>query len=287
MKKTLVMAGVGAALWAFGSSAASAQALEENRYGVCGGLDPACYNDWGGRTPQEDFSVLIYTRTAGPRHSSIEAAVASLTAYAEERGIEVTHTEEVGDLSRARSLREYDTIVFLSTSRDTLDSPAMLALKLYVQSGGGFVGIHNAFGTMYHWPWYEGLLGGAQYFDHGPYQPGTAVVVDANDASTQHLPTEWEIADEWYNLVPNPIDDNDVKVLLRVDESTLLEGVEGGYNHPGHGDMHPVTWCHYYNGGRAWLTTLGHSEELWADENFLGHVLGGILSAGGREPFCQ
>ena len=38
----------------------------------------------------------------------------------------------------------------------------------------GFVGIHNAFGTEYNWPWYEGLLGDTNYYDHGEHQDGSS-----------------------------------------------------------------------------------------------------------------
>jgi|GEM_PF-3278509 len=36
----------------------------------------------------------------------------------------------------------------------------------------------------------------------------------------------------------------------------------------------------------AWLTTLGHSEEIFRDKNYLAHILGGVESAMGRQPFC-
>ncbi|MFJ9381995.1 ThuA domain-containing protein, partial [Streptomyces sp. NPDC101455] len=156
---------------------------------------------------------------------------------------------------------------------------------------GGFVGIHNAFGTEYNWPWYEGLLGGANFYDHGPEQSGTVVTTDRKDVSTKDLPRTWSFTDEWYNLVPAP---SRVRVLAKVDESTLAKGVTGNYNHPGHGDNHPVAWCQYYDGGRAWLTTLGHdAKDFSTDGSFAGAaqfqklILGGIESAMGKTPFCK
>ena len=53
-----------------------------------------------------------------------------------------------------------------------------------MRAGGGFVGIHNAFGTEYNWPWYEGLLGNANYYDHGNNQEGDVVIVAKSDSST-------------------------------------------------------------------------------------------------------
>jgi hypothetical protein len=62
----------------------------------------------------------------------------------------------------------YNAVIFFSTSRDNLDDGAKTALRQYMRAGGGFVGVHNAFGTLYNWPYYEGLLGGANFYDHGP-----------------------------------------------------------------------------------------------------------------------
>ncbi|GAA2883612.1 hypothetical protein GCM10020220_087300 [Nonomuraea rubra] len=176
--------------------------------------------------------------------------------------------------------------MFLSTTRDTLDDAAQTALRQYVRAGGGFIGVHNAFGTEYNWPWYEGLLGNANFYDHGANQPGTVVTVNRRDASTQGLPRTWAFSDEWYNLIPAP---TRVRVLA-----------EGGREHPaagrtrqprgtpGDGEHHPVSWCQYYDGGKAWLTTLGHDVKAWTDEPmegdqyFVQHLLGGVKSVLGN-----
>ena len=39
------------------------------------------------------------------------------------------------------------------------------ASAIALAGAGAFVGIHNAFGTEYNWPWYEGLLGNANFYD--------------------------------------------------------------------------------------------------------------------------
>jgi hypothetical protein len=64
---------------------------------------------------------------------------------------------------------------------------------------------------------------------------------------------------------------------------------------PGHGDFHPVAWCQYYDGGKAWLTTLGHDQGLFATsgaefagaKEFQTMVVGAIKSVAGDEPFCR
>ena len=113
----------------------------------------------------------------------------------EAQGVGVDWTEDVTVLAQL-SLSDYSryrAVIFLSTSRDTLWKhgtavdpaqavntrtqahldAAKTALRQFIRSGGGFVGIHNAFGTEYNWHWYEGLLGDANYFDHGANQDGS------------------------------------------------------------------------------------------------------------------
>jgi hypothetical protein len=154
-------------------------------------------------------------------------------------------------------------------------------------------------GTEYNWPWYEGLLGNSNYYDHGQFQPGQ-MVVTSSDSSTDPLGppgTRVNFADEWYNLVPFP---TNVKFLATVDEDTLATKRS---THPGFPSFHPVAWCQYYDGGRAWITTLGHDARATADlslpENqpggtgyFAGSdafqklLVNGIKSAMGLQPFC-
>jgi hypothetical protein len=60
------------------------------------------------------------------------------------------------------------------------------------------------------------------------------------------------------------------------------------------GPFHPVTWCQYYDGGQAWLTTLGHDACDWESsptfpgaQYFQQMLAGGIETAMGMKPFCQ
>lgn len=283
-----------------------AQALGDPDYGVCRGTSVKCYHDWGNFDLSQGVKVLLYTRTAGPRHANLgpalgpglnpplvpaNAAQNGIIALGQEYGFSVDYTEDLSQLASPNQLFRYNAVIFLSTSRDTLDDAAQTSLRQYIRGGGGFVAIHNAFGTEYNWPWYEGLLGGANYYDHGPYQDGVVDTVDHKDVSTDGLPRTWAFKDEWYNLVPFP---TDVRFLATVEESTLASGAEGSMGHPGHGDFHPVAWCQYYDGGRAFLTTLGHGATDYdptstntGDQYFQHLIVHGILSAAGAEPFCK
>jgi type 1 glutamine amidotransferase len=291
-------------------------------YGVCRGLDPKCFHDWK-RPPATTYRILLFTRTAGPRHANLGPALGAglnpplvegnavhkgMLALAARNGWTLDYTEDLQVMTR---LDGYNAVVFFSTSRETLNDDAKTALRQYMRAGGGFVGVHNAFGTHYNWPYYEGLLGGANFYDHGPHRTGDVVVVDGMDASTAGLPARFGFKDEWYNLVPFP---TKVRFLAVVDEKswTPVSPRSGGEegppgppgagprlprvvgNHPGHGSFHPVAWCHYYDGGKAWLTTLGHDAEAFAtDGGFPGAaqfqqlLAGGLRSVMGAAPFCR
>ena len=265
-------------------------------YGVCRGTDPSCYHEWGnGWKEGEEKKILIWSRTAGPRHAHLGTALgpglnpplnannvaqATLVQWAAERGIKADYTE---DLSQFR-LNNYQAVIFLSSNRDTLDDTAQTTLMQYIRGGGGFVGIHNAFGAEYSWQYYEGLLGGANFYNHGPNRDGTVETINNRDVSTTGMPQTWAFKDEWYNLIPYP---SFVNVLLEVDKATS-EATPAG-----HGENHPVSWCQYYDGGRAWLTTLGHDNAAWQGTLpgdgaafFKEHVVSGIESAMGIKSFC-
>ncbi len=281
-----------------------AENLGDPDYGVCRGTDPKCYHDWNNFDPANGYRVLLYTRTAGPRHANLGPALPAglnpplapanvvqnaVVAMGQAHGFAVDWTEDVTQLATPARLFNYNAVMFYSTTRDTLDDAAQTSLRQYLRGGGGFVGVHNAFGTEYNWPYYEGLLGNANFYDHGPNQAATVQIVDRRDVSTAGLPARWTFTDEWYNLVPFP---TQVRFLATVDESTMATKKTDG--HPGHGDFHPVAWCQYYDGGRAWLTTMGHDAKDFSTdgsfpgaENFQKLLLGGIESAMGKSPFCR
>lgn len=273
---------------------------------VCHGTDPACYHDWGNFNPATNgYHLLVYTYTNGPRHADLGPALGpgldppltaanvvqnSIIAMGKAHGFSVDWTEDESVFSSPATLFKYNAILFF-TSRDVLDDAGQTALRVYIEGGGAFVGVHNAFGTNYNWDWFRGLLGGAQLYDHAREQAGTVEVLDPGDASTKGLPKTWTGQDEWYNLVPAP---QGVRFLAAVDDSTLTQGQRGYYGDPGMGAFHPVTWCQYYDGGKAWLTTLGHDAGDWeAGSTFPGAqyfqqmLLGGIESAMGMTSFCQ
>jgi cytochrome c len=140
-------------------------------------------------TQHQEPRVLVFSKTAGYRHSSIETGVAAVQKLGRENGFAVEATEDAAAFTE-RNLKRFRAVVFLNTTGDVLDARQQDAFERYLQAGGGWVGIHSATDTEYEWPWY-GRLAGA-YFESHPNNPnvqkGTFRVLDKRHPSTEGLP---------------------------------------------------------------------------------------------------
>jgi type 1 glutamine amidotransferase len=214
-------------------------------------------------------NVLIFSRTKAFRHECIEPGTIALESYFKTHGIHSMHSEDSSMISDEK-LQPFDAIIFFQTTGNILDSFQQIALQKFIKSGKGFVGIHSASDTEYDWPWYVNMVG-APFADHPDIQSGTLQKVDTSHIACKHLPDRWTRTDEWYNFKQTP---TNVQVLLTIDESTYHGGTMGA--------NHPMSWCHPYDGGRAFYTALGHTVESYHDTLFLEHILKGVLWAANK-----
>lgn len=235
----------------------------------------ACTGESEAETSAEEpqFEVLVFSKTEGFRHDSIEDGIEAVQELGEEHDFAVTATEDASHFT-GEELSRYAAIVFLSTSEDVFNEEEQAGFQRYIQEGGGFVGVHAASTTEYDWPWFGRLVGG--YFDgHPSVQEASVEVVDGEHRSTRMLPDPWVRTDEWYHFRDL---NEDVDVLLNLDEASYdLEDMEPM------GEEHPLAWYHEYDGGRAWYTALGHTSASYEEPLFLEHLLGGIRWAAGEE----
>ncbi|MFE6159259.1 ThuA domain-containing protein [Streptomyces sp. NPDC056486] len=237
-----------------------------------GSARAASAQDIGGRADAASYDVLVFSKTAGFRHDSIPAGTDTLRRLGQEQGFTVTATEDAKAFS-PDNLSRYEAVVFLSTTGDVLNSAQQGALQSYVDSGGGYVGVHAAADTEYDWPYY-GQLVGAWFKSHPAIQQATVVNEDRAHPATSHLGATWARTDEWYNYRANPR--SGVHVLQSLDESTYSGGEMAG--------DHPITWCHAQGQGRSFYTGLGHTAESYADPDFRTLLLGAVRYAAGQAP---
>ncbi len=219
--------------------------------------------------------VLIFSKTEGFRHASIEAGKAAFQKMATEKGFAVDFTEDASQFN-TNNLKRYNAIVFLSTTGDVLNDEQQQEFERYIQAGGGYLGIHAAADCEYDWPWY-GKLVGAWFLDHpmpNNIQKGKFYIVDKTSFATKDMPDTFERSDEFYSFKQiNP----DIHVLIKIDEKSY----QGGKN----GDDHPMSWYHDFDGGRSFYTNMGHTDETFSEPLFLNHVWEGLhYVMGGDDP---
>lgn len=218
--------------------------------------------------------VLVFSKTDGFRHGSIESGVRCIQGLGSKNEFAVEHTEDAGRFTDA-NLALYDAVIFLNTTKNVLNLAQEAAFERYIRAGGGFVGVHAATDTEYDWPWYARLVG-AYFSGHPRIQQADVKIVDSNHPATADLPETWPRSDEWYNFKAHPADG--VRILAVIDEGSY----EGGDmdNRVG---SHPVIWCHEFDGGRAFYTAMGHTNESFEEPAFVGQLLGGIRWAMGED----
>ncbi|MFD5799745.1 ThuA domain-containing protein [Streptomyces sp. NPDC127020] len=219
-----------------------------------------------------DFDVLVFSKTAGFRHDAIPAGIDALRELGGQGGFTVTATEDAAAFTPS-GLSGYEAVVFLNTTGDVLNGSQQAAFETYVDSGGGFVGVHAAADTEYDWPYYGRLVGA--YFDsHPAIQQATLATEDRTHPATAHLGATWTRTDEWYNYRANPRPG--VHVLQTLDETTYSGGSMGA--------DHPITWCHSQGDGRSFYTGLGHTAQSYSDPAFRSLLLGAVRYAAGQAP---
>lgn len=211
-----------------------------------------------------DSDILVFSRTAGFRHESIEAGIQAL------RGLFRLDATEDPAAFTPENLARYRAVVFLNTSGTVLDAGQKAAFEAYIRGGGGFAGVHAASDTEFDWPFYGDLVG-AYFAGHPAIQRAVVRVEDPSHPATAGLARAWTRTDEWYNFRTNPR--SKVHVLLTLDESSYTGGTMGA--------DHPHAWYRAYERGRAFYTAGGHTVEAYAEPAFRAHLAGGIRYAAG------
>lgn len=215
--------------------------------------------------------VLVFSKTLAYRHDSIPHAIDVLKQMGVANGFTVDATEDSRAFTTA-TLAPYRAVVFLNPSGDVLNAAQRDAFRHYIETGGGFVGIHNATSLVLEdWPWYTRLVS-ARYVSEITTQPLRLVPVDRNDPSTKGIPDPWLITEEAYNFDVNPRR-RGATILVNLDESYSKGGTMGR--------DHPFSWRKAYDGGRSWYTNGGANSADYDNRVFVEHVLGGIRWAGG------
>lgn len=225
----------------------------------------------------EQFKAVLFTKTDGWHHDSINAGVTAIQNLAKLHDFDVFWTEDPGRWCNDKELAKYKVVIFLLTTGNVLNDEQQAAFERYIKKGGGFVGIHSASDTEYEWPWFTKMVG-HMFHIHPAVQTATVKVEDFNFPGMDRFAKRFLFTEEWYEFGP-PLS-GALKFLLSVDEKTYKPAANWGPKKGvGMGEFHPVSWYQDYDGGRAFYTALGHLPATYSDPNFMHHVYGGIYWA--------
>ncbi|MDN4504197.1 ThuA domain-containing protein [Alteromonadaceae bacterium BrNp21-10] len=224
----------------------------------------------------KQFNVLLFSKTDGFHHTSINAGVTAIEKLAERHFFNVEWHEDAGKFN-AKDLARFDAVIFLNTTGNILNEEQQAAFETFYKSGKGFVGIHSATDTEYEWEWYTKLIG-RLFVIHPTNQTAKVDVLDRSFPGVERMPDSFLWTDEWYQFGPEKV--KGLNYILSIDETSYDPKADWGrVKGDGMGDFHPISWYHEFDGGRSFYTNIGHLPTGFSDEIFLNHLFGGIFWA--------
>ncbi|MEU7978727.1 ThuA domain-containing protein [Micromonospora sp. NPDC049081] len=218
---------------------------------------------------QDQTSVLVFTKTDGERHPSIDKGVNAIRTLGNGNGFTVDVTQNATAFSDD-NLASYGAVVFLNTTGDVLNGGQEAAFERYIRNGGGYLGVHAAVEAEPSWTFYRDIVGTTVA---GTASSGSATidVADRAHPASKPLARQLTLNDQWYNFTTNVR--GTAHVLATVDEKSFTGGTMGF--------DHPISWCKDFQGGRSFYTGLGDSADTYANGAFRKHLLGAIQWSAG------
>lgn len=209
-------------------------------------------------------TVLVFNKTNGFIHrDALPAGDKMLTELADELGWDVFITNN-GAIHNAEDLKRFEMVVWNNTSGDVLTEEQRTDFKVWLEQGGGWVGMHAAGGDpSYKWDWYVDVLIGAQFIGHTmepQFQDADLYVADKTLEITSHIPVPWSVKqEEWYAFDQNPRDKG-YEILLTIDEDSYITvgDTKFGFVDSMEGE-HPIAWRHQVGEGKVFYSSIGHT----------------------------
>jgi type 1 glutamine amidotransferase len=214
--------------------------------------------------PSNGFEVTCYRYTRDPNDKGF-------TKYCEDfrkvTGMPIT-TENCGRVNKD-TLKNFDCVLFFTTGKP-LTKDELADLEDWVKAGGAFAGTHCATDTLYDTTY--GALVGAYFINHPWNQIKIKVKVeDPKHAAAAGFTDGAEITDEIYQFRDSPYSREKLHIILSVDNSSL--DLSKGQRKD---KDYAISWCQEYGKGRSFYTSLGHRKDVWQDERFQKHLIGGL-----------
>lgn len=240
--------------------------------------------------PKAARNILIFSKTAGFRHSSITIGARAITMMGDKTGAYTAFHTEDESFFEPEKLAKFDAVFMLNTTencfrpkagtKDEQDKREELLKKSlvdFVSGGKGLIGVHSATDTYKNWKDYNQMMGGA-FVSHPWHKPVPVKISDPKSPITAVFDgKDFVIADEIYMFRDDTALATDRRYLLEMDISKMDEKDKaGGKRKDG---TYPIAWINSHGKGRCFYCSLGHREEIFWNPTILKHYLAGIQYA--------
>lgn len=235
--------------------------------------------------PKAKRKVLIYSKTAGFRHSSIPVGTRTFVLMGDKTGAYMAVATEEPEFFAPEKLKTFDAVVMLNTTgnclRPAADKSDKNAIELeeiyknslenFVAGGKGLMGTHSATDTYHKWEAYNKMMGGT--FAGHPWHTKVPVKVlePKHPLNAAFEGKDFEIVDEIYQFRADTGLASERTMLLSLDTDKM--DVSKGSRKD---QTYPVSWAATYGQGRTFYCSLGHREEIYHNPTILKHYLAGL-----------
>lgn len=233
----------------------------------------------------QNLKILVFTYTPSGESAHPEPKAEgkkAMEAAAKDMKWDVFHTADPAYFTDA-NLAPYD-VIFLNNmccKDGVMPQAGRAAFEKAIKNGAGYVASHaTAAVTNYvpNWSFLTAINGNGKYGSHGDKMPGVMRIDDQTHYLTEGLGANYQVGNnEWYRF-PMAFPAN-LKVHLLASVAKGSAGIGTTLS-----EDTPVSWCHYYEGSRAFYTSLGHFGNLYTDPKLKQHIFRAIEWAGGRGP---
>ena len=229
--------------------------------------------------PAKPRKVIIFTMTAGFRHSSIPLAAKTLEMMGKKTGAWEATVSDDPNMFAADKLAGFDAIIQDQCTGDIFgklpkekQEEYRQALLDFVKNGKGLAGLHAATDCWGNWKDYGDMIGG--YFKGHPFGHISVKVDDpASPLNAMFDGKGFEVKDEIYTF-KEPYSRDKLHVLLSMDWPN------SGYGKGNRDDNdYALSWIREYGQGRVFYSAFGHQDHIFWDKPILMHFLAGVQYA--------
>ena len=189
-------------------------------------------------------------------------------------------TEMTGTLSALGGTLDFTGVMAAADVEE--DTPTIApeqqeAIMSFLRDGKGIAVAHAGLDAFYNWPEYREMVGGGLFDSHPWTQSVRIAIEDADNPATRHWGEDFWIRDEIYVLDENPRWTSRVLMSLGMESVELTGDVAGDERND-----YPIAWIRGHQGGRVFVTKLGHFADVWKTPGFQAHIVEGLRLAAGR-----